>query len=293
MADWSTQYIASLMSRCGRIALEIYEKPVTEMKDDFTLVTEADRAIEELLAGEFDHPARGSYLIGEETVASKGEDYLSAAFAGKTWIVDPIDGTLGYAHHIPTWGVSIGLMDGGRLVHGSVYFPVTRELFLSGDGGTVLYGVGIEAGEEPDPARILPLKKVDMRSAGAGLEGGLVAISQVTAKYGGFAARNPVQALGTAAMPLAYVMLGRYLAYIGAVKLWDVAGAFPLLSRMGCSMRLCSGRRITDTLDPEVYRLDPDDPGRWYLREDIVVSMSDSISDYIVRARTAGSGSGG
>ena len=53
---------------------------------------------------------------------------------GATWVVDPIDGTAPYANHLPTWGISIGLMKNGAFTDGAVFLPRTAELYItSGD----------------------------------------------------------------------------------------------------------------------------------------------------------------
>ncbi|MGH9361634.1 MAG: inositol monophosphatase family protein, partial [Thermoanaerobaculia bacterium] len=136
---WDRHEIVRLLLLAGERALALRRGLTYELKSDRSLVTQADREIEALFAAEFDRPERGVHLIGEETVAGKGEDYISAALSATAYVVDPIDGTSPYAHRLPTWGVSVGRMEGGTLTDGAVFLPELR-LMAASDGPAVLLG---------------------------------------------------------------------------------------------------------------------------------------------------------
>ncbi len=92
----------------------------------FDPVTEADRAAEvamrRLIEAQF--PQHG--IIGEEFGGK-------AADAEFVWVLDPIDGTKAFISGLPTWGVLIGLLHGGRPCYGMMVQPFTQERFV-GDG---------------------------------------------------------------------------------------------------------------------------------------------------------------
>ncbi len=99
---------------------------------------EAEAAIRAVLARE--RPEDG--VLGEETGRTEGS-------SGAVWVVDPIDGTRAFLIGAPTWGVLIGLRDGGRPVLGLMDQPHVGERF---------WGDGAEAwvrrdGGEPRPLR--------------------------------------------------------------------------------------------------------------------------------------------
>lgn len=102
--------------------------PVT-WKDDGTAVTDADvaaeRAIREALAATFP----GDGMHGEETGQIEGS-------SGRTWVVDPIDGTAHYADGVPLWTTLIGLEVGGRPALGVADVPAlgVRYHASRGDG---------------------------------------------------------------------------------------------------------------------------------------------------------------
>ena len=81
------------------------------------VVTEADIECDRLIRGRLlkDFPDF-DLLTEEEGALRQGSDYC--------WIVDPIDGTINYAHGIPLWGVSVGLSHKGKMLCGAIYLPV-------------------------------------------------------------------------------------------------------------------------------------------------------------------------
>ncbi|KAI7729910.1 hypothetical protein M8C21_010855 [Ambrosia artemisiifolia] len=102
------------------------------------LVTETDKACEDLI---FDHLKQhfpGHKFIGEETTAAHGVSQLTDE---PTWIVDPLDGTTNFVHGFPFVCVSIGLTIKKVPVVGVVYNPIMNELFTAIDGkGAFLNG---------------------------------------------------------------------------------------------------------------------------------------------------------
>lgn len=93
-----------------------------KMKGEIDLVTEADilaeKAILGLIKGRFSNDA----VLSEESQAHAGS-------SGRTWIVDPLDGTVNFAHGFPCFAVSIALEIDGELVLGVVRDPVREEQF--------------------------------------------------------------------------------------------------------------------------------------------------------------------
>ena len=93
---------------------------VVETKPDLTPVTEADRVVEELLRDRLAEARPADAVLGEEfgtTRPHSGED------APRRWIIDPIDGTKGYARGIPVWATLLALEVDGEVVAGVVSAP--------------------------------------------------------------------------------------------------------------------------------------------------------------------------
>jgi len=242
MKNWDIEKVVSLLVECGKIALKFYDSPEFELKQDRSIVTIADKTIEAMLADHFDRPADNVYLIGEETVSQKDESYIQNALKETTWIVDPIDGTAPYAHHIPTWGISIGYMKNAKIEEGAIFLPATGEMFITSNN-TVYYkacndGVPSWDFKDMNPIDIVK-RKLD--------DSGLISITQEIAKSHKFDVTNCIQALGCAVFPLVYLCHGRLLAYITGshLKLWDYAAGIAILKKCGFSAKFLNGKDMT------------------------------------------------
>ena len=286
-AAWDPEYIARILLECSRIAMKHYNAPRTSIKPDRSLVTEADHEIEAYLESELEASERGSYMIGEETIHTRTADYIDRAFAETAWIVDPIDGTVPYAHHIPTWGISIGMMVGGTLTNGAIYLPITDELFVT-RGDEVLYGSIAFLNTAADSVESLkPVTANGERRKALVRASGVIALTQGITKGRGIDVPNPVQALGCAVLPLTYLLLDRYVAYAGTVKLWDCAGALPMLQRAGFVARLANGTQVHTSVDKSVYRLSPNDHKRWKFNDLLLCAATDELIEYVENAIVA------
>lgn len=284
MKRWDRNAVVELVAECGGIALQHYEGPGFSIKSDESIVTNADHAIEMLISEALDDPDHGAYVIGEETVEQKDDKYIGRAFESTAWIVDPIDGTAPYAHHIPTWGISIGRMECGRLTDGAVYLPVTRELFVT-DGEDVLFASEFTPQTPAADARLTAVTRARSHVTDTDLKAaGMIALTQSIAKGGVLNLPNPVQALACAVMPLTYLLLGRYHSYIGTVKLWDIAGVLPMLIRSGYEMVLTNGTVVDSAVGPDVYKLNAGDPDRWKLQAQMLAAPTAADIRYLQRA---------
>lgn len=147
------------------------------------------------------------------------------------WIIDPLDGTTNFAHHIPIFTVSIGVVQNGQIISGVIYQPMSEELFVSERGlGAYLNGKrlnvsltkefvgGIGATGIPHNAEDNPLHCLDH-------------LLQILKQ--GTIVRN----LGSAALNLAYVAAGCFDAF-WAINLypWDIAAGMLLIDEAGGKM---------------------------------------------------------
>ncbi|AUX47449.1 inositol monophosphatase [Sorangium cellulosum] len=94
-------------------------RPRVEEKAPHDLVTEFDRASEELLVARLGALTPGVPVVGEEESASRP----TSAREGLVWCVDPLDGTTNFVHGHPFWCVSVGLMEDDTPVAGAVVAP--------------------------------------------------------------------------------------------------------------------------------------------------------------------------
>ena len=139
MAEPTLQAIAEIAAdlawQAGRRTLAYFQAPIPiEEKDDGTPVTLADREAEQLLRSEIRRRFPKDGLIGEEY----GED-LSTGETGRTWILDPIDGTKSFVHGVPLYAVLIGVTvdrgSGPRAKVGVIHLPGLGESLVAWRGG--------------------------------------------------------------------------------------------------------------------------------------------------------------
>jgi histidinol-phosphatase len=88
---------------------------VVETKPDLTPVTEADRAVEVMIRDRLERERPADAMLGEE--------FGTTGDGTRRWIVDPIDGTKGFARGIPVWATLIALEVDGELVVGVASAP--------------------------------------------------------------------------------------------------------------------------------------------------------------------------
>ncbi len=100
---------------------------VATKSSDIDLVTRVDRLCEERIREVIAEEHPDHVVVGEELGQEAG--------GSMRWIVDPLDGTVNYAHGFPFYSVSIALEDHGELVAGVVYDPERDELFAATKGG--------------------------------------------------------------------------------------------------------------------------------------------------------------
>ena len=96
------------------------------------LVTDLDGKVEEKLLESLGKYFPDDHILAEETGARKGQ-------SGRTWYIDPLDGTTNYAHGLPTYAVSIACGTAEQLELACVYAPYLDEMYLAQHGaGAVL-----------------------------------------------------------------------------------------------------------------------------------------------------------
>ena len=95
----------------------------------FDPVTEADRAAEAIMRDMIAARYPDDGILGEEFGPAPSR-------SGRTWVLDPIDGTRSFICGLPTWTTLIGLMDGDAAVLGVASQPFIGELFIGGPFGS-------------------------------------------------------------------------------------------------------------------------------------------------------------
>jgi histidinol-phosphatase len=119
---------AEIARKAGELALKIREGDIgVESKSDESPVTIADKACEKLIVEELRAAFPGDGFLGEEGTTQESAN-------GRTWIIDPIDGTRDFIRGTRAWSVLIGFEEHGKVAAGHAYFPALREMFSAARG---------------------------------------------------------------------------------------------------------------------------------------------------------------
>jgi myo-inositol-1(or 4)-monophosphatase len=217
----NTLYKAAIES--GKIIKEYFETSFKiESKDIISnLVTEVDKKSEskiiEIIKADF--PEHN--ILSEEIGALETSSDIK-------WVIDPIDGTINYAHKIPICCVSIGIEKAGEIIYGLVYNPMSGELFYAEKGkGAFLNDEKISVTKENNLKKSLlvtgfpyvsskcPYKPVESFSRFLNMD-------------------IPIRRLGSAALDLCWTALGRFDGFWEYnLNPWDVAAGYLIMTEAG------------------------------------------------------------
>lgn len=211
------------------------------LKDGFgtRFKTENKEGIHNLVT-EYDHKAESAIIdlikkrFPEHTFLAEesGESGVQSFLKGQVrWIIDPLDGTVNFAHNIPIFCVSVAAELNGEIVAGAIYQPITDELFTAFKGG------GAFLNGSPLKVSQTALLKDSILVTGfpynvsENPHGCIDHFSQLL-KLG-----LPIRRLGSAAIDLAYVAAGRFDGF-WEVRLqpWDVAAGWLIVTEAGGRM---------------------------------------------------------
>ncbi|HYB13639.1 MAG TPA: inositol monophosphatase family protein [Myxococcota bacterium] len=205
------------------------------------LVTEVDRDCERLIVAELAVARPEDAVVAEE---GSGTDRRDADWR---WIVDPLDGTVNYAHGYPRFCVSIGVERHGIRSVGVVHDPLLHETFHAmRGGGAFLNGRPIRVSEEDALGR-------GLFATGFAYD---VHRSQDDnlARWAAFVkSARAVRRDGSAALDLCYVACGRLEGYWEQkLHAWDVAAGQLLVEEAGGRCSDFSGGPVSADGDPIV-----------------------------------------
>jgi myo-inositol-1(or 4)-monophosphatase len=181
------------------------------LKDDQTLVTEADKAadsmIQDLIRKDF---TDDRFLSEEGNTVYPDHEHV--------WIIDPLDGTVNFSRGLTHWGVAIAHLRNGFPETTALYFPVTDELFSAvKGGGAELNGKPLQVSEDFDE-NLFPI---------------FLHCSRLGEKYH---TNLPYKkrSLGSAAYQLCLVASNRaVLGFESTPRIWDFAGSWLVVKEAG------------------------------------------------------------
>jgi len=205
----------------GALLAAYFDKRVPfELKGDFDLVTEADRASERLVVERLRSHFPSHSIVAEEGGGRQGP----SAFR---WYVDPLDGTTNFAHGYPVYNVTMGLEQDGEMLIGVVFDPSRQEMFSAERGaGAYLNNRRI---------RVSAARRLADSLVSTGFPSRKRHLNVNIHFYHQMAmATHGVRRGGSAALDLAYVASGRLDAFWEfGLNPWDMAAGTLLVTEAG------------------------------------------------------------
>jgi histidinol phosphatase-like enzyme (inositol monophosphatase family) len=120
--------VSELARLTGNAALRHYRKDLAiERKGDGSPVTIADREAEQAAREWIARRFPADAIIGEEFGTQPGT-------SGRTWLLDPVDGTRTFVRGVPLWGSLIALVERDTVLAGAAAFPALGELVAAAPG---------------------------------------------------------------------------------------------------------------------------------------------------------------
>jgi myo-inositol-1(or 4)-monophosphatase len=222
-------FAVELAKRAGTIVTESYERAMQiDRKSKRDVVTDVDYRSEALVLEAIRARYPADAILAEESGHHRRRSVggTGRAKTRRTWVIDPLDGTVNYANGIPYFCVSIGLIEDGAPVVGVVLDPLRQDCFsAAADGPATLNGQPVRASEKETLGDFVVSLAVIGR-------GGIARERRI-----GREIRIP-RRMGSAALSLAYVASGRFDALVqnGGLSLWDIAAAGLIAERGGAKV---------------------------------------------------------
>ncbi|PIS00877.1 MAG: inositol monophosphatase [Chlamydiae bacterium CG10_big_fil_rev_8_21_14_0_10_35_9] len=195
---------------------------VASKEGKHNLVTEYDLGAEKKIISfiKENFPEHG--FLAEESGATGQDDFEAR------WIIDPLDGTVNFAHGIPCFAVSIAIEKNKEIISGVVFQPMTNELFTAEKGsgaffnGTKMTVTDQENLEESLLATGFPYNLAENPS-------NCIEVFSDILKQG-----YPLRRLGAAALDLCYVASGRFDGFFEVtLGPWDCAAGKLIVEEAG------------------------------------------------------------
>jgi myo-inositol-1(or 4)-monophosphatase len=186
------------------------------------LVTNVDQEVEKFVKDQIRKRFPEDSILAEESEMERAD-------ADRKWIIDPLDGTTNFAHGLPLFSISIAVEVAGKVVAGGVNCPVYGELFFASKGkGATLNGKKI---------KVSRVRKLKQSLLVTGFPYDVDKYPERSLPYFNALIQRAqgVRRLGSAAMDLCYLAMGRFEGFFEVfLNPWDTAaGALILLEAGG------------------------------------------------------------
>lgn len=215
-----------ILRQAGDLAQSMQSDCWAQAKSPRDVITEADHASDALILQWINqnYPQHNCWLE-ESGWQDRGSD--------RTWMVDPIDGTVNFSRGGPLWGVALALLYKGEVIFGAAYLPALREMYGAVKGGGAWLGsqkLQVSQTSQMDLALISNGDvNVGEQQGHAKLNDKILGDWKLQAQFA-----QRVKCFGSAVLEGCFVASGRLDAYVMRLSHpWDIAAVSLLVSEAG------------------------------------------------------------
>ncbi len=227
-----TRFAVDVAKAGGAETLTYFRKKFDVIrKEDDSPVTVADRQAEQTMRGLINQKFPEHGIIGEEYGTEKKD-------ASVKWILDPIDGTIGFVHGIPLYTTLIGITIDDEPVIGVIYAPFMDEMVYAWKGGGCFFN-----GERTS---VRPLDKLESASM---MTSDVKYFDEFGYKNSFHALMNRVKTYRTYGDAYGHLMVATGRADImldPVLNIWDAAALLPVITEAGGSFTDLQGNARID-----------------------------------------------
>ncbi|MCC6807353.1 MAG: inositol phosphatase [Deltaproteobacteria bacterium] len=213
-----------------KTSLKYYKGDIrVETKPDRSPVTQADKESELAIIALLTERYPSHAILGEEGGAHEKQ-------SEHRWIIDPVDGTRGFARGGTFWGPLVALEHKGEVVVGAMAMPALGEMYYAEKGGGTWHVSIDKAGRALSEAKRMHVSSI------AAWEDATLSLGELQRLLGG-PKKDVVAALASTAAnarcfgdlaACAMLFCGRAEAWIeGGVQIWDLAALKILVEEAG------------------------------------------------------------
>lgn len=227
-------FTKNLIQNAGQLILGMKKEAKISFKSPKDIVTEADLACEGALVQQIREQYPSDQIISEES-------YNHFTLTNeRTWVIDPIDGTVNYSRGIPLYGISIALIENKEVLLGLIHLPEMKELYWA------VKGKGAFCNDRPIQASnvdcleksLIYTKDFNTGVDSTGQERSLTQMAGNTFR---------TRILGSVVIEAVYVASGKAEAQISNGFFWDLAAAKLILEEAGGCVTQMNG----NSYDPQ------------------------------------------
>ena len=123
------KFLIDTVKNAANLITEDFE--VKAKDDNGDLVTNFDYDVEQFIIEAIRKNYPDFTIVSEEFNSNKG-------LANNCFTIDPIDGTINFAHNVPLWGIQVACVKDGKTCAAVIYLPKLNELYYADENGAFL-----------------------------------------------------------------------------------------------------------------------------------------------------------